>query len=207
MLSKLVPGVLDVEGRPVSQPRHRHHFSPTFPVGAYLTQPLCHPCRSIEEMQGFLRTCRYVSDRKLFGCDDYWLPPEEFERTRQGDCDCAAMWAWRQLVDMGLEARFVVGRAGGLGGRHAWIFVKLDGEWHALEPFAARFGPRFPQLWTLWYRPEFSVACDDGRIRYFEHKAMKCRVPLRALLSLEWENLTFRARWFPLALAARARRV
>jgi hypothetical protein len=40
------------------------------------------------------------------------MPPEDFEKSRKGDCDDFAMYAWRQLLKMGYNARFVGGRIG-----------------------------------------------------------------------------------------------
>lgn len=193
MLAKIIDGTIDVEGRRVAEPRARHGFSPTFPMGSYLTQPLTVRCGSLEEVRRFLVTCRYVSDDKLHG-RDYWTPPEEFEKTRRGDCDCAAVWAWRQMVDLGIPARFVIGWAGEFGGRHAWLHVEIDGEWHVLEPFAAILGMELPRLWALRYRPHLSVRWGGSRLQYFEHAETECRLSGRELAGLFVEDAAFRLR-------------
>src|SRR5262245_42015103 len=110
-------------------------------MAAYLTQPLKIKCNSLESIRSFLRSCRYVSDKKQFD-RDYWMPPEQFEHRRQGDCDCAAIWTWRQLIDMGIEARFVVGTVGGNG--HAWVTYQDGNRWYLLEPWAAALSSKLP---------------------------------------------------------------
>ena len=61
-------------------------------MGSFLSQPLNVVCRDIDEIRGFLSTCRYVSDQEQFGVKDHWMAPEEFEKTRRGDCDDFALW-------------------------------------------------------------------------------------------------------------------
>jgi predicted transglutaminase-like cysteine proteinase len=80
-------------------------------MGSFLSQPLKIVCRDVDEIRAFLRTCRYVSDVEQFGMKDHWMPPEEFERVRRGDCDDFALWTCRQLLSLGYNARFVAGSA------------------------------------------------------------------------------------------------
>src|SRR5438552_10785800 len=124
MQSELVPGAWDAEGRPVYEPRKRHGFRPTFPLGAYITHSLTIRCECIEDVRRFLSNCRYTSDMEQFGQPDYWMLPEDFEQSRKGACEDFALWTWRQLLQLGFEARFVVGRAGRFGGGHAWVTYK-----------------------------------------------------------------------------------
>jgi hypothetical protein len=189
-----MPGTVDVEGIEVSRPQKRHLFRPTFPIESYLTQPLLRRCAALDEMRAFLATCRYDRDKKLHDLDDYWAPPEEFERTRQGDCDCAAIWAWRQLVDGGYQCRFVLGFTGAAQMYHAWVFVRLADGWYALEPFAARGGKSFPKLHTLWYRPRMSASWDGERVHYFEHANQPVKIPASLLLALAGEAIAYRPR-------------
>jgi hypothetical protein len=202
MIAKFIPGSCDLEGTPVPKPREKHRFRPTFPMVSYLTQPLSVLCADLDEVRRFLSRCRYVSDSKQFRTRDYWMPPEEFERRRQGDCDCAALWAWRQLLELGYEARFVVGLAGPFGACHAWVMFKQGGEWFALEPFAACAGPEIPRLHTLYYEPLMSVSWDGARVRYYEHRRVPYAPPLRELLALWAEAWRYRLRTFPLFLWA-----
>ncbi len=59
-------------------------------------------------MRKFLSRCR-GRDMTEIQKRDYWQPPEEFERTRMGDCVDFGLWAWRQLLALGYPARFVGG--------------------------------------------------------------------------------------------------
>jgi hypothetical protein len=174
-------------------------------MAAYLTQPLHVRCRDLDEVRRFLAGCRYVSDREQFQVQDYWMPPEEFERRRQGDCDCAGLWAWRQLVELGYAARFVVGRAGPFGGCHAWVTFREGGDWFALEPFVAWLGPRMPRLRTLYYQPVVSAVWDGQRILYYEHQPVRYLPRSGELLALWSEAALFRIRKTPQTAWAWAR--
>jgi predicted transglutaminase-like cysteine proteinase len=179
MWAQLIPEAYDVEGRPTSavSRKQRHLFEPNFPVGRYMSQPLRRQYTSIRDVQRFLRGCKYISDRKQFGRDDFWQLPERFEETRKGDCDDFSMWTWRQLVGMGHQARYVVGRAGKYGGGHAWITFKRDGNWFLLEPLEAS-QPRLARLSTLRYEPEGSIEWRNGKPQYFVHETPKTWVAL-----------------------------
>jgi predicted transglutaminase-like cysteine proteinase len=72
-------------------------------------------------VRSFLASCQYISDREQFGKDDYWQPPDEFEKRKKGDCEDFALWTWRQLLNLGYDARFVVGSSGRYGDGHAWV--------------------------------------------------------------------------------------
>lgn len=124
-------------------------------MGDFLSQPLKVACRDIDGIRAFLSTCRYVSDQEQFGVRDHWMLPGEFEQTRQGDCDDFALWACRQLLDLGYRARFVVGSAGRYGVGHAWVSFRVRNRIFIVEPLAARH-PTFPRLETLRYRPAVS---------------------------------------------------
>src|SRR5262249_38484365 len=117
----------------------------------------------------FLRTCRYVSDERQFRRSDYWMPPEEFEKRRQGDCDCFALWTWRQVLQMGYEARYVVGWMRN-GASHAWVTFCKDGQCFLLWPLAAFVSRDMPRLRTLSYVPRMSVSWDGRDVRFYEHE-------------------------------------
>lgn len=85
----------------------------------YLRARLAAPLGSLEEIIAFLGGCRYVKDREVFGRDEVWMHPEDFERTREGDCEDHALWAWVRLAGLGLDARFTAGLHE--GGGHAWV--------------------------------------------------------------------------------------
>jgi len=63
-------------------------------MGRYVSQPLTIKCGTIAGVREFLIGCKYVSDKELFGKDDYRQPPEEFEKRKQGDCEDFALWTW-----------------------------------------------------------------------------------------------------------------
>src|SRR5262245_44057109 len=61
---------------------------------------------SIDDICQWLLGCTYVSDKEQFGDAELWLHPSEFEQRRKGDCEDFALWAWRELVELGLDAEF-----------------------------------------------------------------------------------------------------
>jgi hypothetical protein len=161
----------DGAGRPVFRPGKRRYgmFAPNSPMGRHVTQPLSVICQDLDDVRRFLQTCRYVSDQVQFGRRDYWMPPEQFEQRRQGDCEDFALWTWRQLLRLGYPARFVCGHGGRYGDGHAWVTFERDGRTFIVEALAARAGPTFPRLSTLRYKPRISVSWDGKALRYFEH--------------------------------------
>ena len=102
MIAEIIPEWYDVEGRKVFRPdsRRKSGFKPTFPAGRLLSQPLQHWCTDLSDLRRFLAGCEYVSDEEQFGERDYWQPPEQFEKSKKGDCEDFALWAWRQLLHM-----------------------------------------------------------------------------------------------------------
>ena len=56
-------------------------------------------CNSLEDLRVFLRKCRYVSDEEQFGKKEYWMPPQDFERSRKGDGEDFSLYAWGQLLE------------------------------------------------------------------------------------------------------------
>ena len=171
MISEVFSAAYDPTGQAVFRPSRRRYFkfAPNFPMGRHVTQPLSVVCRDLDDIRLFLRTCRYVSDQEQFGRRDYWMPPEEFERSRCGDCEDFALWTWRQLMMLGYSARFVRGHGGRYGGGHAWVTFERERRTFIVEALAAPFGATFPRLSTLRYRPRISVSWDGRALRYFEH--------------------------------------
>jgi hypothetical protein len=171
MIAEIIPEAYDGTGKQVSQPFiQRRRPLPTLPMGRYLSQPLAIHCRSFEEVRSFLRKCRAVSDEEQFGKLEYWLPPEEFEERKAGDCEDFSLWTWRQLLEMGLDARIVFGHHGRYGIGHAWTMFYAEGRCFLLEPQARWLGLRLPRLSTLRYEPRFSVAWDGRTLRYYVHR-------------------------------------
>ena len=190
MIAELFPEAYDVEGRPTFRPdqKRRGHFPATFPIGRYISQPLTIKCETLDDLRKFLKTCRTMSDKQQFGKDDYWMPPEDFEKARQGDCDDFAMYAWRQLLEMGYRARFVGGRIGDSPVGHAWVTFELDGRHYLLEPQFRSQGLTLPRLDALEYRPYVSVEWTKSGPRFFAHQERKFTPPLQVMpwLVIEW---------------------
>src|SRR5580698_3894534 len=147
MIAEVIPAAYDATGTKVIQPfLRRKGPHPTFPMGRYVSQPLTVNCKSIRDLRQFLAGCRYVSDRKLFDKEDYWQPPDEFEKRKKGDCEDFAFWTWRQMFDMGFNVRLVFGRHGRYGTGHAWVEYFEDGNCFLVEPLLSRIGHTFPRL-------------------------------------------------------------
>jgi hypothetical protein len=172
MIAEIIPEAYDAIGRQVSQPfLRRKGPRPTFPIGRFVSQGLTVHCGSMDEVRRFLCGCRYISDEKLFGKQEYWQPPEEFEKLKAGDCEDFSLWTWRQLLEMGLESRVVFGKHGRYAIGHAWVMFFQNGRSFLLEPQARFRGLRLPRLSTLSYEPQFSVSWDGQTLRYYAHKA------------------------------------
>jgi hypothetical protein len=85
---------------------------------------------TFDELVHWLGECAYDTDARLFQEDDFWQHPRTFERLRRGDCEDFALWAWRKLLEMGMDADLVIGRRvppGSANSRHAWILFR-DGD-------------------------------------------------------------------------------
>ncbi len=188
MIAEIIPEAYDAVGRQVSQPFLARKTRPTFPMGRYISQPLAIHCKSLDELRDFLRMCRAVSDRELFGKEEYWQPPDEFEKRKAGDCEDFSLWTWRQLLEMGFEARVVFGRHGRYGIGHAWVMFFEGERCFLLEPQYRYLGLNLPRLSTLRYEPKFSVACSGDTLKYYAHKSNALHFPFReaVLLLPEW---------------------
>ena len=116
------------------------------------------------------------------------MPPEEFERSRKGDCDDFAIYAWRQLLEMGYSARFVAGKLSDSPQGHAWFYFEKNGEHFLLEPRARLLGLTFPRLDALRYRPGVSVEWNGKKATFFVHKDRKFAPPVAQIpwLVAEW---------------------
>jgi len=102
--------------------------------------------RSIDDIVQWLQTCEYVTDLELFHDRDVWQHPSAFEQRRRGDCEDFALWAWRKLTEIGVDAELCVGRVicdepAGIDRQHAWVIFHAGGESFLFEP-AARAGSR-----------------------------------------------------------------
>lgn len=194
MVGKINTETYDVKGKPTGTPKTkkaRRLFHGTFPMGRYVSQPLACQCDSMKEMRRFLQGCKYVSDKEQFNREDYWMPPEEFEERKKGDCDDFALWTWRQLLGMGYKARYVVGRAGKYGEGHAWVTMEKDGKHFLVEPLAAFVGEALPRLSVVRYEPKGSVEWDGEKLHYFMHENPEFRLSLAMIPILVGEWLVF----------------
>lgn len=96
---------------------------------------------SIDDIIKWLDTCEYVSDTDQFHERDFWQQPCAFERLQRGDCEDFALWAWRKLAEIGVEAEFYVGRVvcgdePAIDRHHAWVVYRVDREDFLFEPAA-----------------------------------------------------------------------
>lgn len=124
---------------------------------------------SVDEVVDWLLGCEYASDESVFGKADHWQHPTTFERLRRGDCEDHALWAWRKLLELGIDAEFVVGRQlyddpeiPATKGGHAWVVVSWDGETFHFETVATSASRMIRPLHTVAseYRPEYGVGRD-----------------------------------------------
>ncbi len=170
MIAETIPEAYDPTGVKIFRPDlRRKGLHPTFPMGRYVTQDLTVECKSVRDIRKFLSSCIGISDKEQFGKNDYWQPPEQFEKTRQGDCDDYALWTWRQFLQLGYDARFVCGQHGRYGIGHAWVEFLKDGKCFLVEPQYWAVGEKLPRLTTLAYHPRWSVTWDGDRISFYSH--------------------------------------
>lgn len=133
--------------------------------------------KNLREICKWLMQCKYISDNELFMEDDFWQHPVTFEHLRKGDCEDHALWAWRKLSELGIEAEFVSGkRLDGVNHSsaepgHAWVnFRKKDKQsWYVLESTAKNLDKMiitFEEA-AKTYFPEVSI---DGKLNTYSFK-------------------------------------
>lgn len=113
----------------------RHHFAHYF-EGESAIRVTC-----VDDIVRWLCECQYVSDPALFNEPDFWQHPTTFEQLRKGDCEDFAIWAWRKLVELEVDAELVIGRTltGAESERdvlHAWLLFEQEGEAYVLDAVA-----------------------------------------------------------------------
>ena len=111
------------------------------PFAEYFRGASSVPVKSIDDIMAWLQTCEYVTDLELFHERDVWQHPANFETLRRGDCEDFALWAWRKLAEIGIDAEFVVGRvvchdSPEIDRQHAWVVYRVDGTAFLFEPAA-----------------------------------------------------------------------
>ena len=89
---------------------------------------------SVEELLEWLERCEYESDMSLFNETDFWQHPRTFERLQRGDCEDHALWAWRKLLEIGMDASLVIGRYAGSANGHACVLFHDNGAQLILDP-------------------------------------------------------------------------
>jgi hypothetical protein len=90
----------------------------------------------VDDVCDWLLACEYVPDPDLFHETDFWQHPLTFEQMRKGDCEDYALWAWRKLVELGVEAELVAGvwhPPNDVAGGHVWVRYRHDGTEFILE--------------------------------------------------------------------------
>jgi hypothetical protein len=118
---------------------------------------------SLDEICHWLLQCEYVADLALFRETDFWQHPCTFEHLRKGDCEDHALWAWRKMRELGIDADFVSGKSRSLEGRiggHAWVLFRDGGEEYLLEAVARN-------------RSAMILPVHDARAHYLPHFAMR----------------------------------
>jgi hypothetical protein len=125
------------------------------------------PVQSIDDIVVWLQSCEYVTDTELFHERDFWQHPGTFEQLRRGDCEDFALWAWRKLDEIGIEAEFYVGRVRcsdqpPVDRQHAWVVYQVEGTDFLFEPAAPS-------------RDRMIRPLTDARDRYVPHFAVNRR--------------------------------
>lgn len=116
-------------------PGSRRHFAEYFNGESQVA------VQTIDDIVEWLQGCEYVTDPELFHERDYWQHPGTFEQLRRGDCEDFALWTWRKLGEIGIDAEFYVGRVvAGDGARvdrhHAWVVYRAGDTEFLFEPAA-----------------------------------------------------------------------
>ncbi len=130
--------------------------------------------QSIGEVCRWLHACEYMTDLDQFRTIDYWQHPVEFERTRRGDCEDHALWAWRKLIELGYAAEFMVGtsyRNNPAGEYHAWVVFTRKDRRYLLES-AYKHAQMIAPLVEVQrlYDPDYGV---DQRMQTYSYRAVR----------------------------------
>jgi len=105
------------------------------PVAAKTVTVVLSKLPGVKEGPAMLRVV--ARDASLFRESDYWQHPHTFEQLRRGDCEDFALWAWRKLIEIGIDADLVIGRRvppQSENSRHAWILFRRGGDEFLFEP-------------------------------------------------------------------------
>jgi hypothetical protein len=178
LLRRLVSGIILFAGRLLPPQSAWERITARIPAAAfgpgsrrqfthYFERESVVRVESIDDIVDWLLTCEYASDTDLFEERDFWQHPSAFERLRRGDCEDFALWTWRKLSEMGIEAEFYVGRVRSidearLDRRHAWVVYRADGMTFLFEPAARSRHDMIHRLEHVMdiYVPHFAVNRD-----------------------------------------------
>ena len=130
----------------------------------YFEGESCVRVGTIDDIVAWLQTCEYVTDLELFREPDVWQHPAIFEKRKRGDCEDFALWAWRKLSELGIDADFCVGRVicadrPEIDRQHAWVVYRVDGTAFLFEPAARTAASMIRPLAEAMdeYVPHFAV--------------------------------------------------
>lgn len=128
---------------------------------------------SLDDIKAWLLACEYIRDPDLFHEDDFWQHPRTFEQLRKGDCEDFALWAWRQLVQLGFDAEFVAGHSLLASEHtepsgHAWVLFRMKDTTYLFDTVLRNTDHMIQPLDAVreLYRPEVSVDGDFDRYAY-----------------------------------------
>jgi hypothetical protein len=126
---------------------------------------------TLDDVIAWLSECRYETDTSLFREADYWQHPRTFEQLRRGDCEDFALWAWRKLIELDIDAELVIGRRvppTAENSRHAWIIFRQGGDEFVFEPAVQERSGAVRRVDAVRreYIPEFGVSRQRRRF-YF----------------------------------------
>ena len=123
---------------------------------------------TIDDVIEWLGECRYETDTSLFREADYWQHPRTFEQLRRGDCEDFALWGWRKLIELGIDAELVIGRRvppTSDNSRHAWIVFRTGDDEFVFEPVIRERSTAVRPVASVRgeYIPEFGVSRERRR--------------------------------------------
>jgi hypothetical protein len=129
---------------------------------------------SLADILEWLEGCEYISDPHLFQEADFWQHPRTFEHIRRGDCEDYALWAWRKMVELEMDAELVIGRRvppASENSRHAWIVFRQHGVEFLFEPVTRDRAAAIRPLEEVRddYIPEFGVTATRRRFSFAGH--------------------------------------
>lgn len=146
----------------VSTPLRLYGSGARLDFAQYLTGDSLVAIKTFAEIREWLSHCNYLSDEALFNESDFWQHPSTFERLRAGDCEDFAIWAWRKMLELGMDVDLITGYCvenGNLSGRHAWLVYRELGCEYLFEPTrgAMERAVRPLEVVKREYLPEFGV--------------------------------------------------